>query len=199
MSNLAETSSYLSGLRERATTKLTDGMRNDLSRASTSEAMAVLFKLASSPSTAGDALALLHELQVHQVEVDMQHEELRRSRVELESDLIRQTAQIERAPAAFLVVDEATVLCEINLAGARLLGAESNEVLGRPLASLLSAAGGEQLRKMLALARVGAVPETFELPLLPQGGVSRTLLCAADREVSSGRFLLVLLAPPSPC
>ncbi|UJW82027.1 PAS domain-containing protein [Hydrogenophaga sp. SL48] len=199
MSNLAETSSYLSGLRERATTKLTDGMRSDLSRASTSEAMAVLFKLASSPSTAGDALALLHELQVHQVEVDMQHEELRRSRVELESDLIRQTAHIERAPAAFLVVDEATVLFEINLAGARLLGAESNEVLGRPLASLLSAAGGEQLRKMLALARGGAVPETFELPLLPQGGVSRRLLCTADREVSSGRFLLVLLAPPSPC
>ncbi|EWS65555.1 hypothetical protein Y695_01185 [Hydrogenophaga sp. T4] len=96
MSQLVETSSYLSSLRERATTKLTNGMRSDLSRASTSEAMAVLFKLASSPSTAGDALALLHELQVHQVEVEMQHEELRCSRVELESDLIRQTARVER-------------------------------------------------------------------------------------------------------
>jgi PAS domain S-box-containing protein len=198
MSHLVETSSYLSSLRERATTQLTDGIRNDLARASTSEAMAVLFKLASSPPTAADALALLHELQVHQVEVEMQHEELRRSRVELEGDLIRQTTHVERAPAGFLVVDEATVLCEINRAGVRLLGAASNELLGRPLSSCLSASSIEQLQKMLSLARNGAVPETCELQLLPQGGVVRRLLCTADREVSSGRFLLVLLAPPSP-
>lgn len=198
MPNLAETSSYLSSLRERATTKLTDGIRSDLSRASTSEAMAVLFKLASSPSTAGDALALLHELQVHQVEVEMQHEELRHSRVELESDLIRQTNRVERAPAAFLVVDGATVLCEINLAGVRLLGASSNDVLGRPLSSLLSASSSEQLQKMLTLARSGAVPQTCELQLLPQGGVIRKLLCTAGRDVSSERFLLVVQASPSP-
>jgi len=198
MSHLVETSSYLSGLRERATTQLTDGIRSDLSRASTSEAMAVLFKLASSPSTAGDALALLHELQVHQVEVEMQHEELRRSRLELESDLIRQTSHVERAPAAFLVIDEATVLSEINLAGVRLLGAARNDVLGRSLVSLLSAASSEPLKKMLALARTGAEPETFELQLLPQGGVARKLWCTAGGEVATGRFLLVLLAPPSP-
>lgn len=198
MSQLVETSSYLSSLRERATTKLTDGMRSDLSRASTSEAMAVLFKLSSSPSTAGDALALLHELQVHQIEVEMQHEELRRSRVELESDLIRQTTRVERAPAAFLVVDEASVLCEINLAGARLLGSESHDLLGRPFSSFLSPSSSEQLQKMLTLARSGAVPETRELQLLPQGGVVRKLLCSAGREAPSGRFLLVLLAPPSP-
>jgi PAS domain S-box-containing protein len=198
MSHLVETSSYLSSLRERATTQLTDGIRSDLSRASTSEAMAVLFKLASSPSTAGDALALLHELQVHQVEVEMQHEELRRSRVELESDLIRQTSHVERAPAALLVIDEATVLCEINLAGARLLGVAGNDVLGRPLASLLSASSSEQLQKRLTLARGDAVPETFELQLSSQGGISRKLLCTAGKDVSSGRFLLVLMAPPAP-
>mgnify|MGYP006179376915 CR=1 FL=1 len=102
MSHLAETSSYLSSLRERATTQLTGGGQIDLARANTSDAMAVLFKLASSPDTAVDAMALLHELQVHQVEVDMQHEELRRSRVELENDLIRQTDRFERAPAPSL-------------------------------------------------------------------------------------------------
>lgn len=197
MPNLAETTSYLSSLRERATTQLADGIRGGLARVSTSEAMAVLYKLASSPSTAGDALALLHELQVHQVEVEMQHEELRHSRVGLESDLIRQTAHIECAPAAFLVVDEGAVLCEINLAGVRLLGAASNDVLGRTLTSFLSASSGEQLQKMLALAHSGAVPETRELQLLPQGGVDRRLLCTASREVSSGRFVLVLMAPPS--
>jgi len=198
MSQLIQTSSYLSGLRERATKHLTDGIRSDLSRASTSEAMAVLFRLASSPATAGDALALLHELQVHQVEVEMQDEELRRTRVVLESDLIRQATHVEHSPAAFLVIDEATVLCDINLAGVRLLGASGSEVLGRPLSSRLSAASGEQLHQMLQLASSGAVPETCELELLPQGGIARKLLCTAGKELSTGRFLLVLLAPPAP-
>ncbi|HEX5739221.1 MAG TPA: PAS domain-containing protein [Hydrogenophaga sp.] len=197
MSRPAGTSNYLSSLRERATTQLTGGSRNDLARASTSEAMAVLYKLASSPSTAGDALAMLHELQVHQVEVEMQQEELRRSRVELERNLIDQTTRVEHAPAAFLVVDPATVLCEINLAGSRLLGVSRNDVLGRTLSSLLSEGSSDQLQKMLMQARDGAVPETFELHLVPQGGAIRKLLCTVAREASSDRFLLVLLAPPS--
>ena len=131
MSHLAESSSYLSSLRERATGQLTGGVRSDLARTSTSEAMAVLYKLASLPSTAGDALALLHELQVHQVEVDMQHEELRHSRADLENHLARQTNLVERAPAAFLVIDETTVVCEINRAGVRLLGAAGQHHLHR--------------------------------------------------------------------
>ena len=198
MSNDAETWSHLSNLRERAMTRLTDGAHIDLSRASTSDAMAVLFKLASSPDTAGDARALLHELQVHQVEVEMQREELLESRALLESDLIRQTTLVERAPAAFIVIDEFTVLCEINHAGVRLLGAPRDAVLGRPLSSFLSASSSEQLQKMLTRARDGVGPESCKLQLLPQGGVTSTLLCSADVEASSGRFLLVLMAPAAP-
>jgi PAS domain-containing protein len=198
MAQLTETSSYLLGLRERATTQLTEGLRSDLSRTSTSDAMGVLFRLASSPSTAGDALAMLHELQVHQVELELQHEELRRSRVELENDLIRQTTRIERAPAAFLVIDRATVLYDINLAGVRLLGAARGDLLGHPLSRYLSASSGEQLQKMLTQAGNGAVPETCELQLSAQGGGVSKLLAKADKEGATGRFLVVLLELPSP-
>lgn len=197
MSHLVETSSYLSSLRERATTQLTAGIKVDLARANTCDAMAVLFKLASSPDTAVDAMALLHELQVHQVEVDMQHEELRQSRVELENELIRQTNRFERAPAPYLVVDGASVLCEINAAGSHLLQAASNDVLGRPFTSFLSASSSERLRSMLSQAKTHGAVEAVELELLPVDGLCRRLYATADREVSSERFLLVLMASPS--
>ena len=197
MSYLVETSTYLSGLRERATTQLTEGTRGELPRASTSDAIAVLFKLASSPDTAVDAMALLHELQVHQVEVDMQHEELHRSRVELESELIRQTNRFERAPVAYLVVDEASVLCEINKAGARLLGTTSEDGLGRPLTSFLSTPSSELLRQMLGQAKAPGATETVELELLSGTGANRKLYATADKEVTSDRFLLVLVEIPS--
>lgn len=197
MSHLAESSPYLSGLRERATNQLTQGVRSDLSRASTSEAMAVLFQLASSPSTAGDALALLHELQVHQVEVEMQHEELQQSRAELENHLARQMHLVERAPAAFVVLDEASVVCEINREGVRLLGAADSDVLGRSFTSFLSPPSNAQLQKMLTQAKDDAVPESFELQLLPVQGAPQKLLCTAGREASSNRFVLVLVAVPA--
>lgn len=197
MSHLVETSSYLSSLRERATTQLTAGIKVDFARANTSDAMAVLFKLASSPDTAVDAMALLHELQVHQVEVDMQHEELRLSRVELESELIRQTNRFERAPVPYFVVDRASVLCEINAAGSRLLRAASDDVLGRPFTSFLSASSCERLRNMLSKAKTHDAVEAVELELLPVDGLCRRLYATADREVSSERFLLILMESPS--
>ena len=198
MSNVADSWSYVSGLREKAVTRITDGIQIDSSHASASEAMSVLFKLASSPSTIDDARSLLHELQVHQVEVEMQQEELLQSRAELESNLIRQTSLIARAPAAFLVIDEATVLYDINPAGVRMLGATSGALLGRPLSGLLSLASSDQLHKLLTRVRESAVPETCELQLLSHDVVTRKLLCSADTEASSGRFLLVLLALASP-
>ena len=197
MAHLAETSSYLSSLRERATTQLTGGVNVDLARASTSDAMAVLFRLASSPDTAGDALALLHELQVHQVEVDMQHEELRHSRVALENDLLRQTNRFERAPAACLIVDEASVLCEINMAASRLLGGTSDDVLGRSLTSFLSMSSSELLRNMLGQAKAQGAVKTVELELQPSTGESRKVFATADTDISSDRFLLVIMESPA--
>jgi PAS domain-containing protein len=198
MTEVAQTWSYVASSRERAVARLSGGSQLDLSRASTSEAMAVLFKLASSPDTASDARALLHELQVHQVEVEMQHEELLQSRVLLEGDLIRQTTRALRAPAALLVVDGDTVISDVNPAGARLLGVASDVLPGRSLASFLSVAGADKLHMLLAQVREGAMPETCALELLPQEGLARTLLCSASEDMNQGMFLLALMAPVSP-
>ena len=45
-----------------------------------------------------DAQRLLHELEVHKIELEMQNEELREARVELESALTRYTEMFEFAP-----------------------------------------------------------------------------------------------------
>lgn len=100
-----------SSLRERAHTRL---QANDAPTAgvakNASDALRVLFDLASSPATAHDALALLHELQVHQVELDLQNEELQSSRAELEAAWTRQTQLHHASPSAQLVLDSSGVL-----------------------------------------------------------------------------------------
>lgn len=183
----------LFNLRMRAVSHLTDGGRTQ--RTGAVEAMAALFQLASSPATARDALALVHELQVHQVELDMQYEELQNSRDELENALTRQACLFERAPAAYLSMDAATLVHEINIAGERLMGVKRAELLGRPLARLLTQAGCEQLERLVMQARQGLTPQTCEVQFLSRGGLGRMLLATASRDLVTGRYLLVLMAP----
>lgn len=184
-------------LRHRAVARLTDGAPAGQRRASASEALAVLHQLATSPDTAGDALALLHELQVHQVELDLQREELRCSRAEIESALQRQSARIEQAPAGFLLLDASTVLSQANAAGVRLLGAAGQDLSGLRLSSLLSATGVAALQALLTRARAALPPQTRALQLLPRDGVSANLLATASLDPETGGFMLVVMAGPA--
>lgn len=198
MFNAYEEAESHASLRQRAAEKLINGIPTASKRASQSEALAVLHQLASSPATAGDAMALLHELQVYQVELELQQEEMRRSQCELEAALIRQATLVERAPVGYMTIDANTVLCEINLAGARLLGAVREVLLGRPLAGLLAAPSVGALQALLERAREGRVPEPCELQLVPVAGPGRAVQAAADRDTTPGRFLLVLMAAATP-
>jgi signal transduction histidine kinase len=77
-----------------------------------------------------DLPRLVHELEVHQIELEMQNEELRRSRLELEDALRRYTELFDFAPIGYVVVDHDGVVSAINLAGAHMLGGERQTLAG---------------------------------------------------------------------
>ena len=116
-------------------------------------ALTLLHSLASNPATAGDALKLLHELQVHQVELDLQHEHMEDDRRELEQLADHYAELYDSAPAAYFTVDGAGRIIEGNLAGACMLGVERDDLGGRSIDSLVAPASGPALRALLALAR----------------------------------------------
>jgi len=158
-------------------------------------AFGVLYELASSPSTAPDALALLHELQVHQVEVDLQDEELRRSRIELESLLNRQVQLYDCAPMGYLTVDCNAVLRELNRMGANLLGFERDSLRGQSLERYLTPEGVSTLRAMLGRVIADASTEFADLPLRPaQDGETRCMHASACLDPAGGGFLIGLIA-----
>lgn len=152
MSDHAVESTGPHDLRSRAAVRLTGAAGKRGSTAGPADALAVLHSLASSPATAADALALLHELQVHQVELELQAEELRASRAELESALHRQIGLYDAQPVGCFTVDRNLVIRELNRAGALMLGLEPDAACGFGLDTFLSAASTDQLRTMLAMA-----------------------------------------------
>jgi PAS domain S-box-containing protein len=77
-----------------------------------------------------DPLQLLHELQVHQVELEMQNAELRQARNEVEALLEQYTDLYDFAPVGYFTLDRAAAIQSVNLTGARLLGIERSRLKG---------------------------------------------------------------------
>jgi PAS domain S-box-containing protein len=89
------------------------------------------------PATEVDARKLLHELQVHQVELEMQNEELQRAHAENETLLTSYTNLYEFAPNGYATLDRAGTILKINITGTALLGGERSDLMGKHLQRFL--------------------------------------------------------------
>ncbi|MFA5376256.1 MAG: PAS domain-containing sensor histidine kinase [Dehalococcoidia bacterium] len=65
---------------------------------------------------------LIHELQVHQIELEMQAEELQRAHLALEESRDKYLDLYEFAPLGYLMLNDEAIIADVNLAGATLLG-----------------------------------------------------------------------------
>lgn len=72
--------------------------------------------------TETDVTRLLHELQVHQIELEMQNEELRQAYETAETALKKYTMLYDLAPMGYFTLDSNGGICELNFTGADLLG-----------------------------------------------------------------------------
>ena len=80
---------------------------------------------------------LIHELQVHQIELEMQNEELIRAREEVEEVLAKYTDLYDFAPVGYLTFDEKGLISELNLTAAQLLGIERSFLVNKPFSSFI--------------------------------------------------------------
>jgi PAS domain-containing protein len=177
-------------LRKQAVSRLTDQVDQQDVRMNEAAALGILHDLASSPATADASLKLLHELQVHQVELDLQEEELRRAVAHLETALFRQSQLHDFAPAGCFTIEPSTAICELNRTGARLLHIEREAAVGCPLDSFLDPASSRALHSAIARVAEGAPVDGCTVRLAVGTGAAQAAYASVAPDPSGPRFLV---------
>jgi two-component system, sensor histidine kinase PdtaS len=82
--------------------------------------------------------SLIHELQVHQIELEMQNDELCRTQLDLEATRVKYTDLYDFAPVGYFTVREKGMIEQANLTGAALLGIDRQSLIGKSLTRFVS-------------------------------------------------------------
>jgi PAS domain S-box-containing protein len=80
---------------------------------------------------------LIHELRVHQIELEMQNEELRRAHLDLEATRDKYSHLYDFAPIGYFTIGKNGLIVEANLRGATMLGVERGSLSGKPFSRFI--------------------------------------------------------------
>jgi len=186
----------LEDLRSRAASRLTGAAAGKGSPARIADALSALYTLASSPATAADALALLHELQVHQVELELQAQELQESRAEMESALRQQVDLHDSQPVGCFTLDEHLLVHDMNRTGADMLGVDRDDGPGLRLGAFFAADSQRTLEELVALAFAGDGLLCRDLQLGRGGAPARGVRIHLRGGIGAQRCFAVLADRP---
>ncbi|MEI6899119.1 MAG: GAF domain-containing protein [Bacteroidota bacterium] len=130
----------------------------------------------SVPLTESDTLKLIHELEVHQIELKLQNEELKLARSAALLTAEKFTELYDFSPTSYFSLSKDGRIVELNLGGAKMLGKERS-LLTKKLFGLFVSQDTKQ-RFNLFLKEVFTVntKETCEVTLAPDGGVQMHVL-----------------------
>ena len=113
---------------------------------------------------------LLHELEVHRIELEMQNAELQKTRDELEVSLEKITDLYDFAPVGYFSIAESGVILEANLKSAALLGTERSRLINRSVLPIISPESRPVFLAFLKRVFIGTKDQECEALLLKKGG-----------------------------
>jgi diguanylate cyclase (GGDEF)-like protein/PAS domain S-box-containing protein len=153
-------------------------------------------KLASTTPTNEDIAQqdtgkLLHELQIHQIELEIQNEELRQAHIALEIARDRYIDLYEFAPIGYLTLTTTGIITEINLTGVALLGAERAKLINDRFANYIADEDKNRWYHHFIQSKQQIDKQTIELTLLRVDG-TRFAACLDCLAIEANEAQLVL-------
>ena len=137
-----------------------------------------------------DAQKLIHELEVHQIELELQNEELRKTRLEAETNLERYTELYDFAPVGYITLSRDGIIRQANLTAAKLLGIDRGKLAGQRLGHLV--ADPSSFNTFLEKVFTSQVKETSEV-ILSRASPTRRIVRIEATLAESGQVCRAML------
>jgi PAS domain S-box-containing protein len=152
-------------------------------------AEAKLSKRKKSPVTDAnaDTQRLIHELEVHQIELEMQNEELLQANAELESTLSLYSELYAFASVGYFTLTRDGTIRRANLTAVKLIGVGLNELIQRRFAVFISPESRILFSAFLDRAFTSSNKETCEVTIQKDGSDSLWVQIEAIVDTSGGQ------------
>jgi PAS domain S-box-containing protein len=102
------------------------------------------------PRNRQESRQIVHELEVHQIELEMQNAVLRQARDELEIALDKYTDLYDFAPVGYLTLDQDGIIGDANFTAASHLGVGRTRLLGQRFESIVAPGSREEFSTFLS-------------------------------------------------
>ena len=123
------------------------------------------------PQSVAAMQTTVHELRVHQIELEMQNEELRRAQLELDASRERYFDLYDLAPVAYCTVSEQGQILEANMTAAVLLGTTRSKLVGQRISRYIVKSHQDTYYLHTKRMFTSAQPKAFELQMSKGDGV----------------------------
>lgn len=133
--------------------------------------------------------ALLHELEVHQIELEIQNEDLRTAQQHLESTLERYEDLFNHAPVGYLNLKSDGSILNANFAVAEILGATRSELINSKIHRYIVSDYQDTLFRHLRDIFRDSIHHSCEIELLVKNGEKRIVLFQSVSQQESEKQL----------
>jgi len=124
----------------------------------------------TTPVTPEEAYRLIQELEIHQIELEMQNEELQQARSELEKFLIKYTDLYDFAPIGYFTLNQNGIILGVNLTGTRMLIMERSRIVNQRLDNFILDSYRPAFSAFLKKVFQNRTQENIEVVLQIEGG-----------------------------
>jgi PAS domain S-box-containing protein len=139
-----------------------------------------------------ETLELIHELDVHQIELEMQTEELLLAKNQAEIEADKFTELYDFAPSGYLTLSKEGEIMELNLMAAKLVGKERSHLINRRLALFVSDDTKETFSLFLDKLFESKTKETCEISLEVSGIKTDLNLTGISSENGEETFITLI-------
>jgi PAS domain S-box-containing protein len=129
---------------------------------------------------------IIQELQIHQIELELQNEELVSAKAEVDANLEKYTDLYEFAPIGYFSLDEQGQILEVNLTGAAMLEVERSHLTRRPFQFFLMPASRPEFPKFLEKVFAGYSRQSCEVLLAKANRTTLWVILEAKTAITVG-------------